>query len=254
MKLLPISEVKLNKDNPRIIKDKKYKKLLNSVRDSFEFMNIRPIIIDEDNVVIGGNMRLRVCRELKWKEVPTVVFTREMADSMNDKALEDGRLPKTYEEYCQELLIKDNVGFGEWEFNILANEWEIELLKDWGLDLPKVDIDDTYTTKIESPIYEPRLVKPKEDSLYDLTKYYSLLDEIEKANISEELKEFLRLASTRHIKFNYSKVADYYAHSEREEQTLIENNALVIIDYKKAIDKGFVKLYNTIEDLSNIDG
>ena len=112
----------------------------------------------------------------------------------------------------------------------------------------------TYTTKIESPIYDPRLVKPKEDSLYDLTKYYSLLDEIEKANISEELKEFLRLASTRHIKFNYSKVADYYAHSETEEQTLIENNALVIIDYKKAIDKGFVKLYNTIEDLSNIDG
>jgi len=132
MKLVKISEVKPNPKNPRIIKDGKFQKLVKSIQEFPDMLNKRPLVVftDVDNkyVVLGGNMRLKACKEIGLKEIPIIV-----ADEWT-------------EEQKNEFLIKDNVGFGEWDWDSLANEWDAEKLDDWGLDLP-VDLDAIKETK-----------------------------------------------------------------------------------------------------------
>jgi DNA modification methylase len=122
MQIVKISEVKPNPKNPRIIKDGKFQKLVKSIQEFPDMLNKRPLIVftDVDNkyVVLGGNMRLKALNELKFKEIPVII-----ADEWT-------------EEQKAEFLIKDNVGFGEWDWDSLANEWDVEKLEDWGLDLP----------------------------------------------------------------------------------------------------------------------
>ena len=122
MKLVKISEVKPNPKNPRIIKDGKFQKLVKSIQEFPDMLNKRPLIVftdvDGKYVVLGGNMRLKALNELKFKEIPVII-----ADEWT-------------EEQKAEFLIKDNVGFGEWDWDSLANEWDVEKLEDWGLDLP----------------------------------------------------------------------------------------------------------------------
>ncbi len=113
-----IQDVKTNPNNPRIIKDDKFKKLVRSIKEFPEMLKLRPIVVDENNIVLGGNMRLRACKEAGLKEVHII-----KADQLTEKQQ-------------REFIIKDNVGFGEWDWDDLANEWDIDELEDWGLDLP----------------------------------------------------------------------------------------------------------------------
>jgi len=235
--LVAIDQVQLSPDNPRVIKNDKFRKLVKSIEEFPEMLKVRPIVVDDDMVVLGGNMRLRACLEAGLKEVH-ILKASEFSD-----------------EQKREFVIKDNSSFGEWDWETLANEWDVEKLDEWGLDLPSMaHTEETYTTKVESPIYETKVVKPTASELYDLHNYNTLLSDIEKADISEADKQFLMFAAMRHIKFNYSKIADYYAHSDKEVQELMENSALVIIDYDKAIEKGFVQLFKTFDELSDLDG
>ena len=114
---MKITDIKLNPHNPRVIKDAKFKKLVQSIKEFPEMLNLRPIVINPDGVVLGGNMRLRACMEAGIEDVPVQV----------------AHLTPEQE---KEFIIKDNVGFGEWDWNQLANEWEVEMLDHWGLDLP----------------------------------------------------------------------------------------------------------------------
>ena len=122
MKLVKISEVKPNPKNPRIIKDGKFQKLVKSIQEFPDMLNKRPLVVftdvDGKYIVLGGNMRLKALKELKHETVPIIV-----ADEWT-------------EEQKNEFLIKDNVGFGEWDWDQLANEWDAEKLDDWGLDVP----------------------------------------------------------------------------------------------------------------------
>jgi site-specific DNA-methyltransferase (adenine-specific) len=113
-----ISEVKTNPKNPRLIKDDKFKKLVKSIQEFPEMLELRPIVVDENNIVLGGNMRLKACKEAGLKEVFIV-----KADNLT-------------EQQKDEFIVKDNVGFGEWDWDSLANEWDTEKLDEWGLDLP----------------------------------------------------------------------------------------------------------------------
>ena len=103
-----------------------------------------------------------------------------------------------------------------------------------------------YSAKIEAPIYEPKNQKPHLLELYDKSKTNRLINKINQSNLPIEEKEFLIKAATRHIVFNYEKIADYYAHSSPEMQNLMERSALVIIDFEKAIQLGYVKLCDEI--------
>jgi len=132
---LKIYKVKGNPLNPRLIKNDKFKKLVNSIISIPAFMKLRPIILDEDFMVIGGNMRLKAHHHLNRKEIWTDMFTQADCDEMNNIALAEERETKTYLEYCNEITIKDNVSAGEWEYDMLANEWDSVQLNDFGLDL-----------------------------------------------------------------------------------------------------------------------
>jgi DNA modification methylase len=117
MESLPISKVRPNSENPRYIKDEKFKKLVQSLRDFPEMANVRPIVVNQEMVVLGGNMRLKAMQEAGWSEVPVKIVDWS-------------------EEKQREFIIKDNVGFGEWDWDMLANEWDVQELESWGIDVP----------------------------------------------------------------------------------------------------------------------
>ena len=131
MEIVKISAIKANSKNPRQIKDDKFKKLVQSIRDFPDMLNKRPLIcftdVDKKYVVLGGNMRLKAAQEVGLKEMPIILaddWTQEQKD---------------------EFLIKDNVGFGEWNWDDLANEWDSELLDNWGLDVWQSEPDIDYS-------------------------------------------------------------------------------------------------------------
>ncbi len=123
MERVDIKQVRNNPDNPRYIKGDKFDKLVKSIREFPEMLELRPIVVNRDMIVLGGNMRLKACEEAGIKEVP-IIF----ADNLT-------------EEQQKEFIIKDNSSFGEWDWDLLANEWNTDQLADWGLDIPNFDID-----------------------------------------------------------------------------------------------------------------
>jgi len=114
---LEINKLKPNKDNPRIIKDDKFKKLVKSIKEFPEMLELRPIVVDENMTILGGNMRHKACIEAGLKEVYI-----KIAKGLSEKQK-------------KEFIVKDNVGFGEWEWDVLANEWSSLDLAEWGLDV-----------------------------------------------------------------------------------------------------------------------
>lgn len=168
---IKISQVKTNPNNPRLIKDHKFKKLVKSIKEFPEMLEIRPIVVDKDNIVLGGNMRLRACQEAGLKEVYIL-----KADQLTEKQQ-------------REFIVKDNVGFGEWDWDDLANEWDAEELEDWGLDLPmdvKIDeLDDDEEIELEQSV---QLEPPKE---------YILIMADANSLEWEEMKEELKLKIVR---------------------------------------------------------
>jgi DNA modification methylase len=117
-----ISEVKMNPNNPRLIKDDKFNKLVKSIKEFPKMLEIRPIVVSSDMIVLGGNMRLKACKEAGLKEV-TIIFAEDLT-----------------EDEQKQFIIKDNVGFGEWDWEQLANEWDADNLEDWGLDIPDFEV------------------------------------------------------------------------------------------------------------------
>ena len=140
-RLTKISDVKPNPNNPRIIKDDKFKKLVNSIKEFPKMLEIRPIVVNDDMIVLGGNMRLKACKEAGLKEVHVIKASELTEDEQ------------------RQFIIKDNVSGGEWDWEMLANEWDADLLNEWGLDVPEMEVtkieaeeDDFDTTPPEEPI------------------------------------------------------------------------------------------------------
>lgn len=129
---IKISKLKPNPSNPRIIKDDKFAKLVQSIKDFPEMLNLRPIVCNADMIVLGGNMRLKAAKEAGLKEVP-VIISKDLTPEQE-----------------KEFIIKDNVSGGEWDWDILKEDWDAELLDSWGLDLPsfeEVENDKDYSDK-----------------------------------------------------------------------------------------------------------
>ena len=143
---VPINEVKSNPNNPRIIKDDKFKKLVASIKELPQMLELRPIVVNEDMIVLGGNMRLKACKEAGLKEIPIIKAT------------------DLSEEQQRAFIIKDNVGFGEWDWDALANEWDAEQLEEWGLDIPNMDAGelDDLSEQIQSSFRIEVLCKDEE--------------------------------------------------------------------------------------------
>lgn len=122
-----LSEVKNNPNNPRIIKDDKFQKLVASIKEFPQMLDLRPIVVNDDMIVLGGNMRLKACKEAGLKEIPII------------------KASELTEEQQRAFIIKDNIGYGEWDWNMLANEWESDVLVEWGLDVWQAPADVDYS-------------------------------------------------------------------------------------------------------------
>lgn len=137
-----ISEVKLNPNNPRLIKDERFSKLVKSIQDFPQMLQLRPIVVNDDMVVLGGNMRLRACKEAGMKQVPILKASQLTEDQQ------------------REFIIKDNVGFGEYNWGELVDNWDQQQLQDWGLDIidfqynpenNEKEVDENLETENECP-------------------------------------------------------------------------------------------------------
>lgn len=118
-----ISKVKSNPNNPRLIKDDKFLKLVKSIKEFPQMLDIRPIVVNDDMVVLGGNMRLKACKEAGLKQIPIIKASQLTEDQQ------------------REFIIKDNVGFGEWDWQLIANEWDVDQVTEWGLDVPDYKVE-----------------------------------------------------------------------------------------------------------------
>ena len=232
METVKISEVKLNPNNPRLIKDDKFKKLVQSIKDFPEMLNIRPIVVNKDMIILGGNMRYKACKEAGLKEVP-IIKANELTP-----------------EQQKEFIIKDNVGFGEWNWEELANDWDTEKLEGWGLDMPKEkDLNEEDLFDIEIPFYTPSKIVPDVNELANLDKTKSLIDKINSLEVDNELKEVLKVRASFFTDFNFQKIADYYSSQDEKIQEVFKDLGLVILAPKEALERGFVELSESVFEL-----
>jgi hypothetical protein len=156
-----------NPKNPRIIKDDKFKKLVKSIQEFPQMLELRPIVVDGNMVVLGGNMRLKACIAAGLKEVP-IIIADKLTDAQKD-----------------EFIIKDNVGFGEWDWDLLANEWEVKDLFNWAVDIPSAYFDDDKEPEFDKDMLDEALdgyinSKVKQITLYfDNQQYEYVLEKLE---------------------------------------------------------------------------
>ena len=241
---IPLKTLTPNPNNPRYIVEEKMDELKKSLKSFPKMMELRPMVVDDEGVILGGNMRYEALVALGYKTVPET-WIKKASDLT--------------EEEKKEFVIKDNLPFGAWDWETLANDWDEQTLLDWGLNIgewippSEEDEADFYSQKIKTPVYEPLDAKPDINDLTDLNKMRKLISTIDNSGVTDEEKAFLRLAAMRHIVFDYATIADYYAHSENEMQSLMEKSALVIIDFKKAVENGFVHLSKTLANLYEKD-
>lgn len=270
IKNLRLHELELNEGqlyglpkNPRWIRDARFDALKKSIEDAPEMLGLREILVypladlpghESKYIIIGGNMRFRACLELGYKEIPCKVIPLE-----------------TPVKKLREYVIKDNENFGQNDWEALANDWDADELGDYGLELDYLAAEngddwnnlddpdagtrgggsegggdggdpDKYSRKIQPPTYEITGEEPDVDECVDMAAVKRLLAEIDASGVSEEQKEMLRVCAYRHAVIHFDKMAEYYAHQKAEMQNLMENNALVIIDYDKALERGFINL------------
>lgn len=165
-----INEIKPNPNNPRIIKDNKFKQLVKSIQDFPQMLELRPIVIDENNMVLGGNMRLKACIEAGLQDVPV-----KQAKDLT-------------EEQKKEFIVKDNVGFGEWDWDLLANEFDTEEIGEWGLDIPNFN-----TQQLDYSILdESDVIDQMNDMANSVRKAIQIEFEPEHYEEAQELVKFWR--------------------------------------------------------------
>lgn len=224
----PIKQLKPYKKNAKKHPKEQVEKIANSIK---EFGFTQPVIVDKDNCVVAGHGRILGAKKAGMKEVPTVALENLTEEQIKAYRLVDNKLNES-----------------EWD-SVLLDE-ELQELKEvmkmdlFGFDLgEKLEEEEKkYTMKTNIPQYEIKGDRPELGELVDTSKTNELLRRIKESNVEDDVKKFLKLGAYRHLRFDYSKVAEYYAHADKEVQELFEDSALVIIDFDDAIAKGYVQL------------
>lgn len=232
-----IGELKPYENNPRH-NDMAVDAVAASIQQ-FGFKN--PVIIDKDGVIVAGHTRYKAAKKLGITDIPCI-----SADDLSDEQIKAFRLAdnKTAElaEWDEDLLGKEmqeiiNIDMSQFGFSVGEDELGEEMQ------------DDKYTLKVKIPQYEITGECPEISDMLDSSRADELIQEVEAADILEEIREFLIQAARRHNVFNYRNIAEYYAHAEPEVQKLFEKSALVIIDVNDAIANGYVQLATDITDI-----
>lgn len=224
------------------------------VRSLKEFGWVAPVIIDENNMILAGHGRTMAAKECGIEKVPCVRISG--LSDMQKKAyvLADNKLSEDadwdFSKLKAELEALADNGYDKELSGFSSDDYGIDFddLKVFDDDIVEesVNSESRYTRKIDGLKYEAN-GSPELNALIDECKYVSLIEDIEKSTVSEKEKDFLRHAASRFYKFDYAKIADYYCGASEEMQQLMEKMALVIIDFDKAIENGFVMLSKNLE-------
>lgn len=207
---------------------------------------------------LNGHQRLRTLKAMREEgyvipqELPVNLVEAKSLKEAKKKVLAlTSQYGRITEEGLYEFANKAGISFEDLKSSFRLPEIDFDKFeKSYGSgeeSLSEDEIND-YSKKIKAPIYEPRGEKPKIDDLYDFSKTEKLIKEIDASKLKPELKNFLKLSAYRHVVFKYDKIAEFYAHADKATQKLMENSALVIIDFEKAIENGFVALTKDLAD------
>lgn len=227
-----IKDLKPYKKNAKKHPKEQVEYIANSIK---EFGFTQPVLVDKNNCVVAGHGRILGAKKAGLKEVPTLCLDDLTEEQIKAYRLADNKLNES-----------------DWDSVLLAEELD-ELnsvldMEQFGFELAKEieEEQNKYTMKTDIPQYEIKGEEPDISELVDTSKTKELLEAIKRSNVPPEVKQFLKLAAYRHLCFNYSKIAEYYAHADKETQELMEQSALVIIDFGDAIRNGFVQLSEQI--------
>ena len=236
---IKITDLSLDPSNVR----KHDRKNLDAIKASLrKFGQQKPIVVDANGIVIAGNGTMTAAQELGWTEIAAVrtelagveATAFAIADNRSAELAEwDDKLADVLKSLAAAGQNLDDLGFEKTDFDDLIAQ------------APSND----YTQKVDAPIYTPKGEKPPINELLDATKAEDFLSKIEASNAPEEIKTFLKKAASRHIVFDYEKISEFYCHADKETQALMEDSALVIIDFKKAISLGYVNLSEEVTKL-----
>jgi len=247
------------KKNPRKITDKQMELLKSHLEELGDLSGV--IYCTNNKAYVGGNQRSTIF------DGADIEIVERFKKPTKNKTLAHGFINYNGEKYAYRevcfnesefqkacLVANNDGGSFDWE---KIKSWDSDLLDEWGVELPEMESkinsennesENNYTQKIKSPVYEIKNEKPEINKLFDIEKTNKLIEEIENSSCDKEIKQFLIFAAQRHIVFNYELIADFYAHSDKETQNLMENSALIIIDINKAIEHGYVKLSDEIKE------
>lgn len=204
----------------------------------------KPIVCDSKMVVRAGNGTLQAATELGWQHINVIVSDLDRADLIA-YSIADNRTSEM-SEWDVEGLTEQLAGLDDELADIAYADFDLDIDLDENNETSSDEM--TYSQKIEPPIYEITGKQPSIDELIDSTKSQSLIKEIKESDLPNKIKNFLIASAARHNVFNFQKIAEYYAHQNEQIQNLMEKSALVIIDYKKAIENGYVQMSKNLAE------
>ena len=268
MELTKLSKLKTNPRNPRTITDAQFERLKDSLLVFPKMLTLRPLATDGNGIVLGGNMRLRALKDIAKMTAEQIAERLQGMKTYNQKSEEEQTalveywrdwltrkdVPTTHESTLtdaekDEFVMTDNASFGSWDFDAIANEWDAELVEEWGVDVwqdvmaEDEENDNNYSRKIEAPDYEPTGRNVQVSELYDESKTQRLIAEINAMKVNAEIKKMLVAGAQRFTRFDFRNVAEWYSQQEDESvKAMMRKMAMVIVDFDEAVENGFVRL------------
>lgn len=237
---IDINDIKQYKNNAKIHTKKQIEQIVKSIE---RYGNNDPIAIDENNTIIEGHGRYLALKKLGYTEVPVIKLEHLTEEQKREYILVHNKLTMNTDfdlETLKSELDFINFDMTEFDFDIFEN-----IPDEFAEENP-------YTTKITTPTYEPTKEQaPEITELYNMDKAKRLIEKIERSDLKPEIKEFLKIASYRHVVFDYRNIAEFYSHADKDTQELFEDNLLVIIDYNKAIENGVINITADIAELAD---
>jgi hypothetical protein len=240
LKLVKAKNIKPYTKNAKIHSEAQIEQIKESL-DKYDYYS--PIGIDKNNTIVFGHGRFEALKLKGVEDIEVVDLSYLKPKEIKKLRILDNKIVS--DDYDNEILQAEiNSLYGNLEDDIkqVSNDLSMDIEDVEQIITDTKPEDDTYTGNIEAPIYEIKGKKPTFDKMCNLTKTKAMIKEINGSKIPGDTKEFLINAAMRHTVFNYESIAEFYAHSTKEVQELMEKSALVIIDYKKAIENGFVRM------------
>lgn len=233
-------------NNSRTHSESQVNQIASSIK---EFGFTSPVLIEPDGGIIAGHGRVLAAQKLNIKEIPCIVIDGLTEAQKKAYVIADNSIALN-SEWDMDVLESELDSLEELGFDtdVLALDFNTSEIDDFVEDSQGSSQESEYTQKIEAPVYEVKGHKPSLVDLVDLTKRNQLLQQIKAANLSKEESDFLIEAASRHSVFKFDLIAEYYAHSSKKVQELMENSAMVIIDYDKAVENGFTQIKAFIDE------